>query len=191
LYNSVIFVFVTRSYDIGDRVFVNGTNYIVKSVKLMITELERWDGFVFLIPNWQLCSQYEITNVRRSSPNQVMFQLFCNYTTTTEQIKALQEGMAAFIKKNPQDYLDHDVIMFDLQKDNMLVINVCVKHVSNWQDGAKRWRRHDAITRELRLLLVNNRILLVRPLQPVTAADANSIVRSLDVTRSQAQPFSL
>lgn len=67
MFEGIIFLFVTHPYDVGDRVFIDNNNYIVKELGILYTVLEKWDGQVIYSPNSVLATK-DITNVRRS-PN--------------------------------------------------------------------------------------------------------------------------
>lgn len=65
LFEGVIFLFVTHPYDVGDRVFIDGQNLIVKELGILTTVFQKSDGQVLYSPNAVLVGK-PITNIRRS-----------------------------------------------------------------------------------------------------------------------------
>lgn len=66
LFEGVIFLFVTHPFDVGDRVFIDGQNLIVKELGILTTVFQRFDGQILYSPNAVLATK-PITNIRRSS----------------------------------------------------------------------------------------------------------------------------
>ncbi|CAM9872044.1 unnamed protein product [Phaeothamnion confervicola] len=69
---SCIFIFVTRAYDVADRVMFrddmgNEVNVIVEKVNLLSTVFRRWDSQLLYLAN-QGMAKREIRNQRRSGP---------------------------------------------------------------------------------------------------------------------------
>ncbi|CAN0448481.1 unnamed protein product [Ectocarpus sp. 12 AP-2014] len=75
LMSAVLFIFVSRLYDVGDRVHIYSgsntqseepTNVTVVKVDLMTTVFKRWDEQVFYMPNHLLATK-TIVNIQRTA----------------------------------------------------------------------------------------------------------------------------
>ncbi|CAM9227878.1 unnamed protein product, partial [Laminaria digitata] len=73
LVSSVLFIFVSRLYDVGDRVHIYEgglvlmpTDVTVVKVNLMTTAFKRWDEQLFYMPNHLLATK-TIVNIRRTA----------------------------------------------------------------------------------------------------------------------------
>ncbi|KAI9285430.1 hypothetical protein BC943DRAFT_277720 [Umbelopsis sp. AD052] len=67
MFESIIFVFVTHPYDVGDRVFVGTENWTVVEINLLTTTFKKWDGTTLYAHHTVIAPQY-ICNLRRSGP---------------------------------------------------------------------------------------------------------------------------
>ncbi|OMJ28906.1 Mechanosensitive ion channel protein 10 [Smittium culicis] len=74
-FDCFIFLFMVNPYDIGDHVYIDLQNMIVKKVRLLSTIFEKLDGQYITIPNIVL-SQKSIINFRRSENQSEKFGKF-------------------------------------------------------------------------------------------------------------------
>jgi small-conductance mechanosensitive channel len=84
-YQSCIFIFVTRAYDVGDRVYFKDelgaeNNFVVQRINMLTTVFKRWDEQYTILPN-QLLAKREIRNQRRSGNAVVVMPLFVALNT--------------------------------------------------------------------------------------------------------------
>jgi small-conductance mechanosensitive channel len=64
LIESIVFLFFTHPYDVGDRLIIDGETLNVKEFGLMSTTFTRWDGSEIYSPNIVLAAS-NIHNVKR------------------------------------------------------------------------------------------------------------------------------
>lgn len=95
--SSCIFIFSKHPYDVGDRIYVNGTEMTVKNISLLYTTFERIDNNrAVQIPN-TINNTNWIENVSRSSAMRESFNVTVDAGTTAEDIKALQNELNNFV----------------------------------------------------------------------------------------------
>jgi small-conductance mechanosensitive channel len=74
VFDSVVWIFAVRAFDIGDHLQLGREEVFVeaRSLGVLGTHMRRWDGGVFFVPNASLRSDMRIINVdrkeRRSKP---------------------------------------------------------------------------------------------------------------------------
>ncbi|CAM9307657.1 unnamed protein product [Choristocarpus tenellus] len=73
LFTSMVFIFVMRVFDVGDRILIytdrpgeEPSNLKVVKINLLSTVLKRWDEQLFYIPN-QVLAGKTIVNIQRSA----------------------------------------------------------------------------------------------------------------------------
>lgn len=105
LFNSIIFLFITHPFDIGDRVLIDNDAYFVHEIRLFSTVLMRWDGFMVYYPNAVLLEK-GIVNVRRSKSQMQEFVniLVDSQSTTSEKLKKLDESLVKFFADENSHY---------------------------------------------------------------------------------------
>ncbi|KAJ3381816.1 hypothetical protein HDU92_005109 [Lobulomyces angularis] len=68
LFESMIFLFITHPYDVGDKVEIEGEEFFVKEFWLNTTVFIAINGTEIYSPNFILASMNKIRNIRRSGP---------------------------------------------------------------------------------------------------------------------------
>eukprot|EP00051_Salpingoeca_urceolata_P005651 m.75433 g.75433 ORF g.75433 m.75433 type:complete len:870 (-) comp14481_c0_seq3:95-2704(-) len=147
-FNSFIFLFIRKPYDVGDRVTISEayeTMYVVR-LELLTTTFRIWDGRIKTIPNYCLHSR-EIVNYRRSKNMTDSFELHIDYRTPASKIDELRDEFLAFCASNPNDYIAEDCKIFvrELCDSNSLKLFVATAQVGNFQTGAHFPRRSATI----------------------------------------------
>lgn len=104
LFNSMIFIFSTQPYSIGDLCFIDGDPLVVKEFGLMSTVFERVDGQVMIMPNSILSTSKHILNVRRSGAMWETTNIQIGYETPLELISELRTKMRQFVNENNRDW---------------------------------------------------------------------------------------
>jgi small-conductance mechanosensitive channel len=66
-FEAIIFLLMVHPYDVGDRVVIEGENYLVSKINLLTTVLEKWDGKLIYMPTSRIMLA-DIYNYRRSLP---------------------------------------------------------------------------------------------------------------------------
>lgn len=132
---SFVWIFVTRPYDIGDRIKVEGVDVhhlIVNKIDLLTTEFFNPDGRMFLYPNWFLAEK-PIEQYKRSRDYAVFFYLIFGRSTSPKQLEDYQEKVQEWITS---DFSNWDSPLFwieDYSYSNRLQIgHWCTILGINW-----------------------------------------------------------
>ncbi|KAI9168345.1 hypothetical protein H9P43_007717 [Blastocladiella emersonii ATCC 22665] len=152
MFESVVFVFSTHAYDVGDRVFVDGMNLVVREIGILSTTFERWDGHLIYQSNVEL-QRKTIVNVRRSPPMTEPIEVQVAFDTSAAKIAALEDRLNAFLRTHRRDYRDAPglfVQVFEIENVNRVKLVIFLDHRSNWQDARKRWQRRSKFVAALK-----------------------------------------
>jgi hypothetical protein len=171
LVESIIFLFFTHPYDVGDRVIIEGETLNVKEFGLMSTTFVRWDGSEIYIANTRLDSNI-LLNVKRSGPMSEGIELSVAIETTQAQFDNLKEFMQEWIIENESREILPSVGIFTtrIYDSRRIDINVILAHKSNHQNGGARVARRTRFMLKLTEGLIACGIeLIVKPLDLAAA----------------------
>ncbi|GAO48494.1 hypothetical protein G7K_2667-t1 [Saitoella complicata NRRL Y-17804] len=147
---SIVFLFVKHPFDVGDRVDIDGDQFIVKEMQLMATVFKRLDGRTIQAPNNLLNTKY-IHNIKRSGEMSETVKLQVKFGTTLEEIEALRLRMLDFVRAEKRDYAPTIVIeVQDMPALGNLTLTININHKSNWQNDALRAQRRNKFMCALR-----------------------------------------
>eukprot|EP00752_Nemacystus_decipiens_P010393 g9262.t1 len=151
-FESIIFVFVTKAYDVGDPVFfVDDTGgedwYVVTRINMLTTVFRRWDGEATLIAN-NLLAKKAIRNQWRSSPYLHHTMISVSADTPMEKLDQMKAGIAAGLRRGRHrhrhglgglmpDTVDYSVK--GLADGNRLSIFVCCRQKENSANMGRRF----------------------------------------------------
>ena len=144
---SFLFIVYTHPYDPGDRIFLDGENYIVRDISLLKTTLIRWDGARCYIVN-VLIKDKSITNVRRSSAQTWTLELLIDARTSNRKIEELQDVFNRLVEED-KSYKSVNMHILEIVDSAYVKLNLLVKHKYNFQNGFLMWNNH---TKFLRIL---------------------------------------
>jgi len=127
MWESFLFIFVVRAYDVGDKISISGipgTVFIYK-IKLFTTEAFNGDGQHMIIPNTVLASS-TITQMQRSKNVSISFAFTVDSKTTQDQINIFREKLEGFFTTDTAawKYSDSFVYVSDLQPNQRLILNI-------------------------------------------------------------------
>ncbi|CBJ26370.1 Small Conductance Mechanosensitive Ion channel [Ectocarpus siliculosus] len=150
LMSAVLFIFVSRLYDVGDRVHIYSgsntqgeepTNVTVVKVDLMTTVFKRWDEQVFYMPNHLLATK-TIVNIQRTAHQWHEFMIQVAATTTPEKLTALQTSLQEFSKSKDKPeglYTRMGFSLVRIEDSTKLTIRITFRQRGNWQNMEKKW----------------------------------------------------
>ncbi|KAA1470313.1 hypothetical protein DENSPDRAFT_836085 [Dentipellis sp. KUC8613] len=167
LFESLIFIFATHVFDVGDLVMIDDQPLFVKEFGLFSTTFRRVDGQEIIAPNALLSSSKLVHNMRRSSSMWESTTLTVSYTTPLEVIEQLKLRMNAYVAQNNREWSGLAVNIDKMDFQNSIVIVVAMEHRPNWQDWGGRWMRRTAFMRHLKTVLEDLDIKYTMPIQPV------------------------
>ena len=139
---SCIFLFVKHPFDVGDRVDVGETAYVVERISLLYTMFKCVKNHKRTqVPNIVLNSLW-IDNVSRSKAMKETVLMYVNFDTTFEDVELLKTEMATFVKENPRDFQsDIEIEVTGIAEMNKMELKVEIRHKSNWANEAVRASR--------------------------------------------------
>ncbi|KAJ3320473.1 hypothetical protein HDV06_005296 [Boothiomyces sp. JEL0866] len=165
-FDSIIFIFAVHPYDVGDRVFIDGNNYVVEEFNILTTTFTI-DGQKIYIPN-SVLSAKTIINVRRSTDMSDYITVKVDFNTPESKLKELQTKMIEFTTAQSRNYRPTcSMDLMDMSSTNMITLRFSVDFKGNWQDGARRWGRRTAFLFELKRQFETLGIRFEMPVQPV------------------------
>ncbi|KAI8912735.1 Mechanosensitive ion channel-domain-containing protein, partial [Gorgonomyces haynaldii] len=166
-FNCIVFLFVYHPFDSGDRVFIDGSNYIVSELNLLTTVLIRSDGQKVYAPNNQLATKF-IHNIRRSAAMAEAIEFQVSVDTPDDKLHLLEKKLNAFIKEAPKDYNPAytSLSIYEVQDSNKMKISFWLSYKSNWQDMSRRIKPRTAFIRHLRNCMLSLGISYTLPPQP-------------------------
>ncbi|CAE6441978.1 unnamed protein product [Rhizoctonia solani] len=169
LFESLIFIFSTHVYDVGDLVMIDDQALFVKEFGLFATTFRRVDGQEIIAPNSLLASVKLIHNVRRSGSMWETTDLQVSYDTPLEVLEKLRQRLKQYVAANSREWGGGCEINIDkMEYQNAIHLIVAMEHRSNWQDWGGRWNRRNAFMKNLKSELEALEIQYSLPLQPVT-----------------------
>ncbi|EXJ68929.1 uncharacterized protein A1O5_07861 [Cladophialophora psammophila CBS 110553] len=192
---SCIFLFVKHPFDVGDRVDVTDTQYVVERMSLLYTVFRRVkDHKRTQVPNIILNSLW-IDNVSRSKAMREQVQLYVSFDTTFEDIDLLKKEMTNFVrdKDNARDFQpDIDIEVTGLAEMNKMELRIEIRHKSNWANEAVRAARRNKFM--CALVMAVRKVPLYGPggAGPAAGDKANptySVAISDDVAKKNKEEF--
>eukprot|EP00833_Pecoramyces_ruminatium_P012618 jgi/Orpsp1_1/1186650/evm.model.d7180000052244.2 len=169
LVQSLIFLFITHPFDVGDRIEIDGQAYLVKDFGLTNVTMKKPNGEEIYAPTSELTSKF-INNIRRSSPLIQVFNIAVNSkNTTAQQIQGLQERLQKFVEKESRNFQGRCIVSAtDILDELRMNIAILVQHKHNGQDAIRVRQRNDLFVSEiknsiniLKLQLPNPSLLII------------------------------
>ncbi|KAG1755550.1 Mechanosensitive ion channel-domain-containing protein [Suillus lakei] len=167
LFESMIFIFSTHVFDVGDLVMIDDQYLIVKEFGLFSTTFRRVDGQEIIAPNSLLSSTKLVHNLRRSNSMWESTTLMIAYNTPLELVEQLKARIQAYITANNREWSGSAVNIDKMEFQNAIHLTVAVEHRPNWQDWGGRWTRRTAFMKHLKSILEDLDVKYTMPVQPV------------------------
>ncbi|KAF9047322.1 Mechanosensitive ion channel-domain-containing protein [Panaeolus papilionaceus] len=167
LFESLIFIFSTHVFDVGDLCMIDDQILFVKEFGLFSTTFRRVDGQEVIAPNALLASTKLVHNLRRSKSMWETTNLNISYNTPIEVIEELKSKIVSYINTNSREWSNCALNIDSLEFQNTINLIVAIEHRPNWQDWGGRWTRRTAFMRHLKTILEELDIRYTMPPQPV------------------------
>jgi len=140
---SIIFVFVKHPYDVGDRISMDGVDYIVLDIHLLSSVFKKFDGTITQGPH-SIITTKVLNNYRRSGAifENVTFDVA--FDTPFEKIEALRARMLLFVETERRDYLPVcDFTVKDFAAQGLITLSTNINYKSNWANAAQKAQRRN------------------------------------------------
>ncbi|KAK2465625.1 hypothetical protein APHAL10511_002169 [Amanita phalloides] len=167
LFESLIFIFSTHVFDVGDLVMIDEQPLIVREFGLFSTTFRRVDGIEIVAPNSLLASQKLVHNLRRSKSMWESTMITVSYNTPMDVIEEIRSRVSTYVTVNSREWSSCSVNIDKMEYQNAIQLSVAVEHRSNWQDWGGRWERRTAFMRNLKVVLEELDVRYTMPIQPV------------------------
>ncbi|KAH9935899.1 Mechanosensitive ion channel-domain-containing protein [Epithele typhae] len=185
LFQSLIFIFSTHVFDVGDLVVIDDQPLVVREFGLFATTFRRVDGMEIVAPNSLLSSSKLVHNLRRSNSMWESTELMIAYDTPLELIEQLRTKLQAYVAANNREWSNCAVNIDKMEYQNAIFVIVAMEHRPNWQDWGGRWVRRNGFMRNLKTCLEELDIRYTNPLQPyIVPRGGSGSVPFLDVPPS-------
>ncbi|TFK94118.1 hypothetical protein K466DRAFT_536529 [Polyporus arcularius HHB13444] len=167
LFNSLIFIFSTHVYDVGDLVMIDDQPLFVREFGMFSTTFRRVDGMEIIAPNALLAGSKLVHNLRRSNSMWESTNLQVAYDTPLEVIEQLRIRLQAYVNANNREWSNVAVNIDKMEYQNAITLIIAMEHRPNWQDWGGRWVRRTAFMRHLKAVLEDLDVRYMQPVQPI------------------------
>jgi len=177
IFESLIFIFSTHVYDVGDLVIIDDQILTVKEFGLFATTFRRVDGQEVVAPNSLLATNKLIHNLRRSGSMWETTNLGVSYDTPLEIIEQLKIRLRQYMTANNREWGSPglEIWIDNMKFQNCINLVVAMEHRNNWQEWGARWGRRNLFMKHLRTVLEELEIGYQMPLQPVSFHPASAL----------------
>ncbi|OJT09817.1 hypothetical protein TRAPUB_13687 [Trametes pubescens] len=175
LFESLIFIFSTHVFDVGDLVMIDDQPLFVREFGLFSTTFRRVDGMEIIAPNALLAGSKLVHNLRRSNSMWETTTLMVAYDTPLDVIEQLRIRLSAYVAANSREWSSATVNIDKMEYQNAIHLTIGMEHRPNWQDWGGRWARRTAFMRNMKQILEELDVRYLEPIQPVILPRGTSI----------------
>lgn len=169
VFESMIFIFATHPYDVGDLVCIDDEWMFVKEFGLLSTTFRTTVNAEIVAPNAMLATKKYIYNSRRSGAQWEFTLIQVGFETSLETLDRLRSKLRAWTKENDREFGGPlDVNFNSITQQNAIELIVAFEHKSNWQDWGARWERRTKLMRRIKTACEELGIVYSMPPQPIT-----------------------
>ncbi|KAJ3680466.1 hypothetical protein LUZ60_016744 [Juncus effusus] len=149
VFESIVFLFVMHSYDVGDRVEIDEVQYIVEEMNIMTTIFLRYDNLKVSYPN-NLLATKPISNFYRSPDMGDSIDFSIHVATPAEKIAIMKQKIIQFMEnKKDHWYPDAQVVLRDVDETNKLKVSIWMRQKMNFQEMGVRFERRELVVQEM------------------------------------------
>ncbi|KAF5388714.1 hypothetical protein D9757_004867 [Collybiopsis confluens] len=184
LFQSLLFIFSTHVFDVGDLICIDDQYLFVKEFGLFSTVFRRVDGQEIIAPNSLLASSKLVHNIRRSGSMAETTQLEVAYDTPLEVIDELRTRIIQYANENSREWASAALNIDKMEYMNAIYLTVAIEREAaffhcrnipnvacsdrpNWQDWGGRWSRRNVFMKFLKGILEELDLKYAMPTQPV------------------------
>ncbi|PWZ03461.1 hypothetical protein BCV70DRAFT_197673 [Testicularia cyperi] len=169
IFESMIFIFATHPYDVGDLVCIDDEWMFVKEFGLLSTTFRTTVNQEVVAPNALLATSKYIYNSRRSGAQWEYTLIQVSFDTSLETIEQLRSKLRAWTKENDREFGGPlDVNFNSISQQNAVELVVAFEHKGNWQDWGARWARRTKLMRQIKTVCEELGIVYQLPPQPIS-----------------------
>ncbi|GMH18798.1 hypothetical protein Nepgr_020639 [Nepenthes gracilis] len=152
IFASIIFVFLTHPFDVGDRCIIDDTQMVVDEMNILTTVFLKSNNEKVYYPNSVLATK-AISNLYRSPPQADCLEFSINFMTPANTIAAIKDKFRNCLEQNKEYWNPaHSVVVkFEDMESIKLVLHF--KHNVNFQDYEEISRRRSELVLQLKEFL--------------------------------------
>uniref|UniRef100_A0A7S2RET0 Mechanosensitive ion channel MscS domain-containing protein n=1 Tax=Mucochytrium quahogii TaxID=96639 RepID=A0A7S2RET0_9STRA len=103
-FQSIIFIFVIRPYEVSDMVMINDERYEVMAINLLAVQLRRWDNVISMMEHRQLWAT-QIFNLSKSGKFGFVQKIDIDISCVTEEfLEAMRKDIKEYLRKHPDRF---------------------------------------------------------------------------------------
>ncbi|KAG6378714.1 Mechanosensitive ion channel-domain-containing protein [Boletus reticuloceps] len=185
LFESLIFIFSTHVFDVGDLVMIDEQYLVVKEFGLFSTTFRRVDGQEIIVPNSLLSSTKLVHNMRRSTSMWESTTIVISYNTSLEIVEQLKQRIQAYVVANNREWSSCGVNIDKMEYQNAIHLTISIerKYTVDW---GGRWARRNAFMRHLKTVLEELDLRYTLPIQPVLLPSGTEVPTSRPSQKANA-----
>lgn len=169
IFESMIFIFSTHPYDVGDLVCIGDTWMFVTAFGMISTEFVTVFNQVMIAPNAELASSKPIFNARRSAAQWEVLTLQVGFDTPVSKIDLLRQRLTEYCLANDKVWGGGLELLYDgVRNMNSIGLIIAVQHKNNWQDWLARWNNRTEFMRVLKNITTELELSYQPPQQPIS-----------------------
>lgn len=145
IYNCFVFLLVKHPYDVGDRVIIDGQEYLVNKTDVLASTFIDLNGKTVYIPTPVLFSK-TICNMRRSKKQSESLTLLIDRSTKFKDAIKFRDKLKKALSEEKKNFTGEVIIRkFEVTEGN-LSLTLDIQHTSNFQQANEKLRRRDLCT---------------------------------------------
>ncbi|WFD03414.1 hypothetical protein MOBT1_002103 [Malassezia obtusa] len=169
IFESMVFIFSTHPYDVGDLVCIGDTWMFVTAFGMISTEFVTVFNQVMIAPNAELASSKPIFNARRSTAQWDIITLQVGFETPVSKIDQLRVRLTEYCQANDKVWGGGLELLYDSVRNmNSIGLIIAVQHKNNWQDWLARWTHRTEFMRQLKTIAEELQLTYQPPQQPIS-----------------------
>ncbi|KAI5068325.1 hypothetical protein GOP47_0016670 [Adiantum capillus-veneris] len=182
VFESLIFLFVTHPFDVGDRIVVDGQTMLVEEMNILNTVLLSSCNEKLYYPNSLLCTK-PISNYYRSPDMWDSIEFQIHMRTPLEKIAELKDRIQKHIEGLPQYwYPEFKVVCKDIEDCTKMKMAMWMRHHLNYQEGGERFQRRSNLLLYLKQQLEDLEISYRLPQQEILVTGVPMLCESQKIT---------
>ncbi|KAI6047439.1 Mechanosensitive ion channel-domain-containing protein [Pisolithus marmoratus] len=127
LFESLIFIFSTHVFDVGDLVMIDDQYLFVKEFGLFSTVFRRVDGQEIIVPNSLLSSTKLVHNMRRGNSMWESTTIMISYGTPLDIVEQLKQRIQAYVANNSREWSNCGVNIDKMEYQNAIHLTIGIE----------------------------------------------------------------
>lgn len=179
LFESVIFIFVTHPFDVGDSVLIGGVRQKIRNISILTTEVEKWNDEVVLYPNTVLKASV-ITNISRMKNFTDEQTWVVDINTPQHVFETLSMYWRTYCEDNSEDFTDIVTRIYSATDPLKIRITLYFTYTFNGLPAERAGNARNKLVLHMRKFLVNNGVAYKQQVLPVEIVQQQGVQGALE-----------